>query len=75
MSSTPEPDGTTPEPGEGAPAPKGAPVDPFSALMASATTLHEIHVSYVEAGFTEAQSVYLVGVMLAVHVQRTPPST
>lgn len=40
------------------------PSDPFGPLAEGAAQIHELHVSYQAAGFTPAESLYLVGVML-----------
>lgn len=43
------------------------PADPFSELQQAAASLHELFVSYVGAGFTEQQAIYLVGQILRPH--------
>lgn len=43
--------------------------DPLSALMIAATGMHEFFRSYVEAGFTENQALYLVGQMLTASLR------
>jgi hypothetical protein len=47
------------------------PRDPMSLLAEGATATHELFLSYVQAGFTEAQALYLVGQMLAASVRPT----
>lgn len=44
------------------------PNNPFGEIAQLATTVHEVYVSYVEAGFTEQQALYLV----ACHVTGGP---
>lgn len=39
--------------------------DPITPLMESAAQIHELYESLVAAGFTEAQALYLTGVILA----------
>jgi hypothetical protein len=41
------------------------PSDPVSALLAAATTAHELFATFVTSGFTEQQALYLVGQILA----------
>jgi hypothetical protein len=41
------------------------PVDPISSIAESAAATHEMFISYVAAGFTEPQALYLIGQMLA----------
>lgn len=41
------------------------PVEPMTELLESAVSLHELYLSYVEAGFTEQQALYLIGQVLA----------
>lgn len=38
--------------------------DPLTALGAAAQQLHEVFLSYVEAGFTESQALYLIAQIL-----------
>lgn len=40
------------------------PNDPVSALAEGAAQMHELFSSYVNAGFTEQQALYLVGQLL-----------
>lgn len=42
----------------------GMPTDPVSQLAEAATQMHEMFVSYVNAGFTDQQALYLVGQMV-----------
>lgn len=42
-----------------------SPNDPVTPLGVAATTAHEVFLSLVEAEFTEAQALYLVGQILA----------
>lgn len=55
--------------------PKPAPADPFGQLVEAGTAIHEMFRSYVVAGFTEPQALYLVGSLLAAQVrnQNLPP--
>lgn len=41
------------------------PEDPITQLAVAAASAHEMFTSYVAAGFTEAQALYLVGQILA----------
>lgn len=43
--------------------------DPLSSLMAAATATHELFRTYIEAGFTEAQALYLVGQMVTANLR------
>ncbi|MEO3856220.1 hypothetical protein [Acrocarpospora sp. B8E8] len=45
------------------------PQDPLSALAAAAAQLHELFTTYVAAGFTETQALYLVGQMVAASMK------
>lgn len=45
--------------------------NPFSELATAATAMHEMFLSYVAAGFTEAQALWLV-VCIAVGGPREP---
>lgn len=38
--------------------------DPFNELTTHAIHLHEVFASFIEAGFTRQESLYLVGQML-----------
>lgn len=42
---------------------------PLSELMVAAATMHEFYRTYVEAGFTEQQALYLVGQMLTANIR------
>ncbi|MFD3523872.1 hypothetical protein [Streptomyces sp. NPDC058653] len=44
------------------------PTDPITELAATAAQLHEPHLSYVQAGFTERQAFDLTKAVLAVSV-------
>ena len=48
------------------------PADPLHPLLANAVQLHELMTSYVEAGFTAEQAVYLTGVILATMLRQAP---
>jgi len=48
------PDNTTPD----------GPQDPFSALAEGAAQVHELFLSYVLAGFSEPQALYLVACVM-----------
>lgn len=37
------------------------PPDPVTQIAMNANLLHEFHLSFIASGFTEAQSMYLVG--------------
>lgn len=41
------------------------PDDPITQLTAAAVSLHELHTSFIQAGFNENQALYLVGQALA----------
>jgi hypothetical protein len=47
----------------------GMPTDPVSLLAAAATQTHEMFVSYMNAGFTEPQALYLVGQMITASMR------
>ena len=49
-----------------------APVDPFTAMAEAATAMHELWKTFVDAGFTEAQALYLVGVVHTANVHKPP---
>lgn len=49
------------------------PPDPLTELAKGAAQVHELFSSYVDAGFSENQALYLVGKMLAASIQ--PPGT
>ncbi|MGI5274856.1 hypothetical protein ACQEUU_37385 [Nonomuraea sp. CA-218870] len=44
------------------------PEDPITQLAAGAAQLHELYASFVAAGFTESQALYLVGQALAASI-------
>ncbi len=51
------------------------PADPITGLREGAVSLHECFLSYIAAGFTETQAMYLVGVVLATALnQGTGPA-
>lgn len=54
------------------PANDGAPDDPISTAVAGAIQLHELFRSYVDAGFNEAQALYIVGIILRENLRKTP---
>ncbi len=41
-----------------------SPSDPFTALAQAATQMHELHLSYVAAGFTPDESIKLLAAMV-----------
>jgi len=41
------------------------PEDPITQLAAAAAQVHELYISYIEAGFTEAQAFDLIKTILA----------
>lgn len=47
-----------------------SPRDPVNQLSMNANLLHEFHLAFMAAGFTEAQSMYLVGKYVEVLVFR-----
>ena len=47
-----------------------APVDPLTAMTEGAASAHEIYLSYVHAGFSEAQALYLTGQVLTAAMRR-----
>jgi hypothetical protein len=49
------------------------PPDPLTVLAEAAAQLHEMFISYVRAGFTEQQALYLVGQV--IHASRPEGST
>lgn len=48
------------------------PTDPFSGLTAAAVSLHEMFMSYVDAGFTRAESLEIV-IRLMIGISRPKP--
>lgn len=44
------------------------PENPLSALMVGAAMIHELFRTYVGAGFTEQQALYLVGQLLTASI-------
>lgn len=44
------------------------PEDPVTELAASAVQLHELHLAYLAAGFTEAQAMELIKALLMASV-------
>jgi hypothetical protein len=44
------------------------PTDPFTELAASAVQLHELYLSWVDAGFTEAQAMELTNTTLGTSI-------
>lgn len=53
----------------------GGPKDPLTSMLESAIQLHEVYVAYTEAGFTNEQAVYLVGVIIAAGIRGAPGGT
>jgi hypothetical protein len=51
------------------------PADPFGQLMEAATSTHEMFRSYVAAGFTDSQALYLTGVIISAALRNAsqPP--
>lgn len=49
------------------------PTDPITQLAAAAVQLHELYVSYIEAGFTEAQAFDLVKALLLASASQQNP--
>jgi hypothetical protein len=53
--------------------------NPFGVLTEAAVTLHEFFKSFIDAGFTEQQALYLLGQMLTTQMkastdgEETPP--
>jgi hypothetical protein len=49
------------------------PADPITELLSMAAQLHELYLAYVQAGFTEAQAIYLIGqqIQAAIRPQGT----
>ena len=45
------------------------PNDPLTLLRQAAVQMHEMFKTYVEAGFTDHQALYLVGQMIQSHRQ------
>lgn len=43
--------------------------NPLSELMVAAAMMHEFFRTYVEAGFSEQQALYLVGQMLTANIR------
>ena len=51
------------------------PVDPLTELAQAAAQLHEAFCSYVDAGFTEQQALYLIGKIMTAGIGgERPPS-
>jgi hypothetical protein len=53
--------------------PGGEPENPLSALMVGAAMTHELFRTYVEAGFTEPQALYLVAQLLTASIHGQQP--
>ena len=51
----------------------GDPQNQFMPLLAAAVMAHELFRSYVEAGFTESQALYLIGQVLTASVRGQQP--
>jgi hypothetical protein len=49
------------------------PENPLSELMVGAAMMHELYRTYVEAGFTEQQALYLVGQLLTANIRGQQP--
>jgi hypothetical protein len=49
------------------------PQDPVTELMALAAQTHEMFLSYLAAGFTEPQALYLVASVITAGIRPTPP--
>lgn len=45
------------------------PQDPISSLAGAAAGLHELYLTFVEAGFAESQALYLLGQMVAASMK------
>lgn len=45
------------------------PDDPITQLAAAAVQLHELYASFVAAGFSESQALYLVGQALSAGIR------
>lgn len=45
------------------------PEDPITQLAEGAAQLHELFVSYMNAGFTESQALFLIGQMLQASIK------
>lgn len=50
----------------------GAPGDPMTLMAEGAAQVHELFTAYVGAGFSEAQAIYLTGVVLRSLMGRQP---
>lgn len=46
------------------------PTDPITLLGEAAAQIHEVFLSYVAAGFTEQQALYLVGQILTASIRK-----
>jgi hypothetical protein len=53
--------------------PNADPENPLSALMVGAAMVHELWRTYVGAGFTEQQALYLVAQLLTASVRGEQP--
>ena len=49
------------------------PVDPMTVLREAAVQTHELFKTYLDAGFTEQQALYLVGQMIRGAAQQGTP--
>jgi len=45
------------------------PVEPSAAVRQSAKAIHEVFIALANEGFTEAQALHIIGVMLAAQIQ------
>lgn len=45
--------------------------EPFTPLLECAVTLHEMYKNFVEAGFTESQAMFLIGIWFNEAISRS----
>lgn len=46
------------------------PTDPITDMATSSVIMHELYLSYLAAGFTECQALYLASVFLRASIQK-----
>ena len=50
--------------------PEPPPTDPITILGEAAAQLHEVYCSYIGAGFTEQQALYLIGQIITAEIRK-----
>lgn len=50
----------------------GAPADPMTAMAEGASSTHELYLSYLGAGFTPEQAMYMTAKVITAFIRQTP---